>query len=68
MRKLASGNSIVECQKAVARMKAGGWKPLTDIKLDDSLGTYGILRYVCVMELHENDNQKRGNRKWFQSW
>lgn len=59
MRELARGNSIVDCQKAVERYKSRGWKQITDIKLDDSMSAYGIIRYVSVME-YTKDKPKKG--------
>jgi hypothetical protein len=51
MKVVVPGASIRECQKKVDAKKKSGWKPITDIKLDNS-GS-GDIRYVCVMELKE---------------
>lgn len=78
MRELAKGNTPDECQASIDRLKKNGFEPITPIKLDDSMITYGVVRYVCVMEnknAKESDSMNpqrkgknnpfnRGNYRW----
>jgi hypothetical protein len=78
MRELARGNTIELCQESVERLKKFGFEPITDIKLDDSMVSYGVVRYVCVMENKDmkkwdsdhpqrkgkNNPFNRGNYRW----
>jgi hypothetical protein len=61
VRQLVRGGTIKETEKKVAEAKRRGWKPITDIKMDDSQATYNIVSYVCVMELKEKPH---GTRDW----
>jgi hypothetical protein len=47
---LVRDSSIAGCAKAVSRKVKDGWTPITKIKIDDSMASYGEISYVCVME------------------
>lgn len=69
MRTLARGNTVSACEKARDRLKGNGWTPITGIKLDDSLASWGEISYVCVMEMEDDPTKekKRWNHK-FSQW
>lgn len=65
MRQLVRGETTVECQNKVDRMKSRGWTAITPIKLDDSQAAYGKIDWVCVIEMvdkNELELQKKKTR------
>jgi hypothetical protein len=60
MRLLVRGETIGQLEKNVASKEKGGWHRITENKMDDSLSSYGVIEWVCVMEMAKHE----GKRRW----
>lgn len=63
MRQLVRGETTVECQKKVDRMKSRGWTAITPVKLDDSEAAFGRIEWVCVVEMKDEKELERMKKK-----
>ena len=63
MRILVRENTITGCAKMVSRKVKEGWTPITKIKLDDSMSSYGEVQYVCVMEIPDDPEMVEKRKK-----
>ena len=63
MRQLVRGETTVECQKKVDRMKTRGWEAITPVKLDDSQAAYGTIEWVCVVEMKDKNELELQKKK-----
>jgi hypothetical protein len=68
---IARGNTPEKCQQNVNVLKARGWTPITEVKLDPS-PTIDI-SYVCVLEREDgkrvnewSEGKKRFNRSFWE--
>lgn len=57
MRTIARGNTPEHCQKRVTELTRGGWKQISEIKLDPTR-TINI-SFVCVLERKDDPVEKK---------
>jgi hypothetical protein len=51
------------CAKRVSVKVDEGWTPITKIKIDDSMATFGEFTYVCVMEMPDKPSMVAKRKK-----
>lgn len=62
MRQVVRGRTTIELEKNIKQREHSGWRRITENKLDDSCAAYGDVSWVCVMELDNDQPDKK--RSW----
>jgi len=55
-------STLHACAKLVSVKVKEGWTPVSKIKVDNSMDTWGIIKYACVLE--REDNLKREPKRF----